>query len=148
MDYSFGVQIPYFHVETKEYLDWKKLRRGILNKEPDNLDPDERQRFKNLTELEETYQNFRNAQLVYMHVPRTLDESYYVGLDCTRERDDDQVIYRHMKNKAGGDGKKQEGAQEQNTVGVSRYSQTPPKFENRILMVNQLWLWKVGGKQT
>jgi len=53
---------------------------------------------------------------------RTLNQSYYYMLESTKNRDDDQVISRHMKE----------------------------NFRNeapRLIMVDQLWLWIVEGGQ-
>jgi hypothetical protein len=134
-------------VETTEYLGWKKFRLKI-EKQP-KLEPTElRERFENLDQLYTIYQKFGDRQLVLLHQPRTLDESYYTGLECAREQDSDQVIYRYVKERAKGESTQQEGAQQQRAVGVKRPNQDPARLKTRILMVNQLWLWKIGGKQT
>jgi hypothetical protein len=202
-NYSFGIQIPYFHVETRDYLVWKKSQVDSKEKPP-KLKPDELQRFGFLTELCTKYQRFRDKPDVYLHVPRTLDESYYTRLECARERDFDQVIYRYVNNRADEHGKiisqegvqkhkpdvylnvprtldesyytrlecarerdfdqviyryvkngvdeqgkiiSQEGVQKHKPVGAAERHQDP-KFNPRILMINQLWLWKIGGRQT
>ena len=56
-----------------------------------------------------------------LHLRRTLDQFYYSMLDTT-ERDGDQVVYRHGKRKRFFDS------------------------EVKILMVDQLWLWVIGGR--
>ena len=59
-----------------------------------------------------------------MHLPRTLDQSLYGTLEPEdlRKRAMDQVVYRHTDRNGGESG---------------------PTRETRILMVNQLWLWKI-----
>jgi hypothetical protein len=52
-----------------------------------------------------------------MYVSRTLDQSYYDGMDNTEYRDSTQVVYRYTEEK------------------------TPE--EVRLLMVNKLWLWMI-----
>lgn len=64
--------------------------------------------------------HFRHARLMNIHESRTLDESYYTGLGSEQlsERNKDQVICRYAEAR-----KKQ-----------------------RLLMVSQLWLWKMDGR--
>lgn len=56
-----------------------------------------------------------------LHVRRTLDQFYYSMLN-TWKRDGDQVVYRYARSK---------GALERDV---------------KILMVDQLWLWVIGGR--
>ncbi|KAH7093422.1 hypothetical protein FB567DRAFT_174060 [Paraphoma chrysanthemicola] len=60
-----------------------------------------------------------------IHVSRTLDQSYYYMMENTRTRDHDQVVYRYTREQS-----------------LKKLSQGKPS-ENRLLMVNQLWLWKI-----
>jgi len=56
-----------------------------------------------------------------LHVRRTLDQAYYYTLPNTLIRDRDQVVLRYVKNHPGGE-------------------LSPP-----VLMVDQCWLWVLGG---
>jgi hypothetical protein len=59
-----------------------------------------------------------------MHLPRTLDQSLYGTLEQEdlRKRAMEQVVYRYTNSNAGESGRTR---------------------ETRILMVSQLWLWKI-----
>ncbi|KAF1948952.1 hypothetical protein CC80DRAFT_599307 [Byssothecium circinans] len=63
-----------------------------------------------------------------VYFERTLDEAYYPGLpsDRLKERNEDQVVSR-SKDK------------------WTRKTKGPPEKNEPILMVPQLWLWRVGG---
>jgi hypothetical protein len=111
-------------VETNKYLEYKKFRLGILKECPNFESAELLRRFERMDKLETTYQILKKDKVIDLHVPRTLDESYYKALECTRDRDSDQVVYRYTENKA-----KKSGNQS----------------KVHILMVNQLWLWKVEG---
>ncbi|SCB65560.1 unnamed protein product [Fusarium graminearum] len=69
---------------------------------------------KKLYEISDGLSNF--------HAPLTLDQSYYLSLHDSRGRDNDQVVIKHVER------------QERLT------RTTRPK---RLLMVNQMWIWKV-----
>ena len=57
-----------------------------------------------------------------LHVRRTLDQSYYYMLESTRLRDKDQVVWRYAKK-----------------IEIEKPA---------VMMVDQLWLWTLGGKYT
>ena len=57
-----------------------------------------------------------------MHIRRTLDQSYYSTMDDTSARDQDQVIQRYADEKL-----------------------RKPEDERPMLMVDQCWLWIIGG---
>jgi hypothetical protein len=59
------------------------------------------------------------AQEPPLHIRRTLDQSYFLTLDDTSERDRDQVVYRETKSEQG----------------------DPARPVSRVVMVDQLWLW-------
>ncbi|OBS23185.1 hypothetical protein FPOA_03740 [Fusarium poae] len=59
------------------------------------------------------------------HTPLTLDQSYYLSLHNSRLRDKDQVVIEHVE--------RQEMLQPR--TGTAR--------PRRLLMVNQMWVWKV-----
>ena len=53
-----------------------------------------------------------------LHIRRTLDQSYFLSLKDTSERDRDQVVYRETK-----------------------LAWQEPGDITRVVMVDQLWLW-------
>jgi hypothetical protein len=55
-----------------------------------------------------------------LHARRTLDQSYYYMLESTRLRDKDQVVWRYTKK-----------------IEIEQPA---------VMMVDQLWLWTLGGK--
>lgn len=59
------------------------------------------------------------------HAPCTLDQSYYLSLDNSNDRDQGQVVIKHV--------------QRQEKLGQSGAVTAKPK---RLLMVNQMWIWK------
>lgn len=59
-----------------------------------------------------------------LHMRRTLDQSYYPTLQDTHLRDQDQVVERYSRKQQG------------------NYWTEP-----RVLMVDQLWLWVLGGRR-
>jgi hypothetical protein len=54
-----------------------------------------------------------------LHVRRTLDQAYYYTLPSTLDRDSDQVVFRYLKS--------------------------PEEINPPVLMVDQCWLWVLGG---
>lgn len=59
-----------------------------------------------------------------LHIRRTLDQSYFLTLDDTENRDKDQVVYRETK------------------AGKSFHT-----YNTRVVMVDQLWLWILDGSE-
>ncbi|KAL2683356.1 hypothetical protein Neosp_007826 [[Neocosmospora] mangrovei] len=59
------------------------------------------------------------------HAPCTLDQSYYLSLDNSDDRDKGQVVIKYV--------------QRQEKLDQSATANTKPK---RLLMVNQMWVWK------
>jgi hypothetical protein len=59
-----------------------------------------------------------------LHIRRTLDQSYFLTLEDTGARDKDQVVYRETRQ------------------GKSHYARN-----TRVVMVDQLWLWILGGSE-
>ncbi|KAH0562694.1 hypothetical protein GP486_002637 [Trichoglossum hirsutum] len=68
-----------------------------------------------------------------LHIRQTLDQFYYSTLTDVDARTEDQVVYKFAKKQAK---KEAEGGNE------AEISWDPPK----VLMVNQLWMWVVGGR--
>jgi hypothetical protein len=105
-----------------------------------------------------------NAYLVHeppLHIRRTLDQFYYLGMDSTEERDEDQVVAKPPLSEMLKDFT--EGGDEAHNVGELPDSMLPKRFQNfakrkdlapsnvtqgrdgstdpNIIMVDQLWLW-------
>jgi hypothetical protein len=59
-----------------------------------------------------------------LHIRRTLDQFYYYMLDNTRARNRDQVVSRYAAN-----------------------NQMLPKQQPVVMMVDQLWLWMIEGRE-
>jgi len=108
--------------------------------------------------------NLINAYLFHgspLHIRRTLDQFYYLGMDSTEKRDEDQVVAKPplsemLKNIT-------KGGDEAHNVGTPPDSMLPKIFQNlakrkdpapsnvtqgnggstdpNIIMVDQLWLW-------
>lgn len=108
--------------------------------------------------------NLINAYLDHeppLHIRRTLDQFYYLGMDSTEERDEDQVVAKPPLSKMLKDFT--EGGDEAHNVGKPPDSMLPKRFRNfaklkdpalsnvtqgkdgptdpNIIMVDQLWLW-------
>ena len=129
-----------------QYLRWKKSQLVDKADRP-RLDSNNLDRGGFSTDLYLKYQRFRDKSDVFLHVPRTLDESYYTRIECARDRDFDQVIYRYVQKREDEDRKLQEGGEQLTPGGLAGNSKDPARFHPRILMINQLWLWKIGGRR-
>lgn len=115
-----AVFMPYMSYEARERHKQRtaRLRRrsGISDKR------DEEELDEQLLDHEEEslYEAWLNHERP-LHIRRTLDQYHYHMLDDTRTRDDDQVVLRFQEKK-----------------GIK-----PP--DQRLLMVDQLWIWHVKG---
>ena len=79
-----------------------------------------------------------------IHVSRTLDQSYYETMESTTDRDYDQVVYRYTRdNKAWATGQNSAFNLDHKDGVYDKLPQEEQKTNARILMVNQLWLWKI-----
>ncbi|KAK6355051.1 hypothetical protein TWF696_004177 [Orbilia brochopaga] len=97
----FSLVIPYFDAEDLN----DHIHHG--DRKPATITNDhqrERQELKNFYED--------------LHVPCTLDQSYYLSLDDPTERNKTQIVVKYAQRQAN----------------------TEPK---KLLMVNQMWLWKI-----
>jgi hypothetical protein len=145
--------MPYLDTETEAYITrYSDMKTGAKPK------PDcPYSQFKRMSDLEEAYCSSGS-----IHVPRSLDQSYYIGLDTreeSAEQDKDQVIYKHAKNQANSpannravkdsESKSKLLPKTTGTVDITnKTSVDHPKLEQhvghaKILMVNQLWLWQL-----
>jgi hypothetical protein len=127
------MQISYFDMETESYL-YRKVFSEAHSENPDS------DHFRNMQKLEEAYQTSGDAESINLHVSRTLDQSYYTALIDTTQRDHDQVVYRHTLGKVTrNQGRPDDGKSESRKW-------VPEVDKIRLMMVNQLWLWKIGGR--
>lgn len=120
--------MPYIHWGTVEVLEWrqKKLEKAEaafaqgLELDSNALKDDNNSKsgvFDFYAEMMATQLNSGHP----LHLRRTLDQYYYMHSSNTLERDHDQVVTKHGPD---------------------------PKGKNRsILMVDQLWLWILGGSK-
>jgi hypothetical protein len=111
--------------------------------------------------LEEVY-----SEASDLHVAQTLDRSYYLGLKSTEDRDYDQVVSRYTsaswstwnENKLGMTapgiriqteaGRPRSGHNADSGPYVPRQIQMPGNEPLvSLLMVNQLWMWKIDDRK-
>ncbi|KZL78682.1 ankyrin repeat protein, partial [Colletotrichum tofieldiae] len=113
-DEIFSLVVPYFNAESLECLKSQAEASSCQN---------ERCKTDRSTEkaLKEFY-NKADGLSKSWHEPCTLDQSYYVFLqdEDTSRRNEGQVVAKHA-NRPSGQG----------------------KHERNILMVNQMWIWKI-----
>ena len=140
--------MPCLDSETEEYL----------NQEESQKDNHSRMKKK----LQDCYRHGgRHAE--DLHLACTLDQSYYMSLPDTFERDKQQVVYRYYSGgrdtterkpkKAATTAKNRphrHTAAEQNMPNMEGLGNRTPKSERlpKILMVNQLWLWKLDSSKS
>jgi hypothetical protein len=119
-------------METESYLS----RNSFSDAKSKNPDVDH---FRYMQKLEDSYRISTAAEYINLHVSRTLDQSYYTALLDTKARDHDQVIYRHTL--ANNIPKGRQPSDE--TLESKQWSSDADRV--RLLMVHQLWLWRIGG---
>ena len=61
-----------------------------------------------------------------LHIPCTLDQSYYLFLENSSARDQSQVVVKYAEYR-------------------EKKSMSEEEKPKKLLMVNQLWLWKIAG---
>jgi hypothetical protein len=120
------MQIPYLNVETEEYLTYKWSSPPdedvtLVAKRHSRL----LKHFEKFSKLGNIYGSPRDDRPPELHLPYTLDESYYVAQNIY-ERDCDQVINRYIKKRA-------------NTL--------KRPLNPCIIMIHHLWVWKIKGTQ-
>ncbi|KAL4903579.1 hypothetical protein BDW74DRAFT_155782 [Aspergillus multicolor] len=89
------------------------------------------------------------------HKPMTLDQYYYVSLDNTRERDQDQVLERYIGEEkrrrkqrrqdhlASGNPKDESSS---DNLSEKEFIELVDRTAEQILVVHQLWLWRIDGE--
>ncbi|KAH8680283.1 hypothetical protein BGZ61DRAFT_520125 [Ilyonectria robusta] len=122
----FSLVIPYFDAESLDCFLQDKTCFSQLCK--DN--------FANKEELKHLY-NESDDSLANFHAPCTLDQSYYLSLDDSGDRDRDQVVVKHVRR--------------EEELRLNRFLQDGPATvlarttvkPKKLLMVNQMWVWKI-----
>ncbi|RSL57767.1 hypothetical protein CEP54_008159 [Fusarium duplospermum] len=109
----FSLVIPFFGTEVLECLPGRECRDSACG---NNLHK------RRLKKIYDTHSDNPGN----LHLPFTLDQSYYLSLTDSTYRDEDQVVVKYAKRQ------EQESGRGSNSKG--------------LLMVNQMWLWKVDAK--
>ncbi|KAK2761809.1 hypothetical protein FQN54_001639 [Arachnomyces sp. PD_36] len=128
--------VPYIDMESETYLNRKTISPNLHVMKMKRL----------ITEYQTTAD---------IHVSRTLDQSSYETMESTADRDYDQVVYRYTKKNIWS---KQNAESKDENVRATTLDAPPPrpkagvpdspdekgqKQTAKLLMVNQLWLWKM-----
>jgi hypothetical protein len=105
---------------------FKKFRRLIKHYQKTTLD--------NVTQTsaaedEKLVQAYLASQNHRLHIRRTLDQFYYLGMEDTEDRDTNQVVQRYALK------------------GLDKIDEnhTDLLLQSKLIMVDQLWLWVLGG---
>jgi len=82
-------QLPYFDMETEAYISRNSFDDATAPREKQLADG-----------LSTSFRQMRNLEDVYLasddiHVARSLDQSYYTGLDNVEAKDLEQVVFRY-----------------------------------------------------
>ncbi|CAG9989564.1 unnamed protein product [Clonostachys byssicola] len=123
----FSLVIPYFDAENLECFLQKQGCSSI------NC----RKSFAN-EEISTKLYNESNNSLSSFHAPCTLDQSYYLSLDSSSERDKDQVVIKHVERQL----ELERARGRERRSGVERPTTTTGSLK-RLLMVKQMWIWKI-----
>ncbi|CAH0030148.1 unnamed protein product [Clonostachys rhizophaga] len=135
----FSLVIPYFDAESLECF---LQKQGCSS---DNC----KKGFENEEASMKLYHKADNS-LASFHAPCTLDQSYYLSLDNSSERDKDQVVIKHVERQIKLE--QQREIERQRTPERQRGRVIPPEVDGtttitgspkRLLMVNQMWIWKI-----
>jgi hypothetical protein len=77
-----------------------------------------------------------------LHIRRTLDQFYYLGMASTKERDGDQVVAKRPLTELLAEELDKSTKSKKPAPADSR-QETKPASNQKIIMVDQLWLWIV-----
>lgn len=112
--------MPFLHYETNGGR--KSLATAIENATKSRLERKSHNEGEKSTPDEKLIQTYLHEKHC-MHIRRTLDQYYYHTMKDTSARDEDQVVYRYAK----------------------KMWPEVKESDLNILMVDQLWLWILGG---
>ncbi|VUC35618.1 unnamed protein product [Clonostachys rosea] len=121
----FSLVIPYFDAENLECFlqnqgcSSESCKKSFANKE-----------------TSAKLYNKSNNSLASFHAPCTLDQSYYLSLDNSSDRDKDQVVIKHVQRQI--DIERRQGLGQPATMTTGSLK--------RLLMVNQMWIWKIDAR--
>ncbi|KAI2784400.1 hypothetical protein F4815DRAFT_441468 [Daldinia loculata] len=135
-EHVFSIVIPYFDVEAVE---------DYINRKSNKND-----QYKKKRELERLYRYRKPVdEPEDLHIPYSLDQSYYLFLNDSTERDKTQVVvkYAELQEKrmkiTESESTRTSGPQQSEDDNASHgQPETSPRVK-KLLMVNQMWLWKI-----
>ncbi|KUI74192.1 hypothetical protein VM1G_10037 [Cytospora mali] len=139
---THSVMMPFFDMETEEYLEPTK-------------DVEEKEPFKMKQKLEEVYRH-GGEDVEDLHLTRTLDQSYYMSLSDSTDIKN-QVVFRYTKSRSqfgyNSNPSKDNSSSNMMHLGTTETStrenpasvagQPGKNRKAKLLMVNQMWLWKL-----
>jgi hypothetical protein len=96
-----------------------EISNPLKDQQQDVISADE----KNLVD---GYLKVGRAIRVPLHIRRTLDQYYYLGMDSTKQRDEDQVVAKRPLSEI---------------LKNLNNSDTQRPSDPEVIMVDQLWLW-------
>jgi hypothetical protein len=109
-------------METGAYTEWKKIYQSGTTPSSDN------KHFEKMQMLLNKYQQSAGQGQTNLHALRTLDQFYHMVLEVSPIRDDDQVVSRFTRDRT--------------KIWPTKASFSSQQAQGRLLVVNQLWLWK------
>ncbi|KAI1805357.1 hypothetical protein F4811DRAFT_552000 [Daldinia bambusicola] len=133
-NHLFSMVVPYFDVEALEdYIG----RKG-----------NEQSPFRKRQDLEKAYRKFGDEP-EDLHIPYSLDQFYYSFLNDSTDRDKTQVVVKYAELRRKRNEFKssyklatcQSEETEENEPSSNQLK--PPQNTKKLLMVNQMWLWKI-----
>jgi hypothetical protein len=133
------MQMPYLVTETRAFLESRRVWRdggesASMYHSREAQDP----RFRIMWTLADHYgpQSQVDDENGTLHMPQTLDQSYLTTDRLLDDLDYDQVVYRYTDDA---------GAHGQNK---SKAKPSSDNTEPKLLMVNQLWVWRLDCEQS
>ncbi|KAI1473225.1 uncharacterized protein F4812DRAFT_412023 [Daldinia caldariorum] len=133
-DHLFSMVVPYFDVEALE---------NYISRRENEQSP-----FRKRQDLERVYRKFGDEP-EDLHIPYSLDQFYYSFLNDSTDRDKTQVVVKYAELRKKRTKSKspyklatyqpEETEESETSSNKSKAPQNPKK----LLMVNQMWLWKI-----
>lgn len=82
-----------------------------------------------------------------LHCRRTLDQYGYPALRNTKVRDDDQILYKRTMEDVGQSQPVHKSSKLMSKLSVqNRASSASSSHAEKVIMVDQLWLWIINGE--